>query len=131
MIHCGIIVSMLENDDCYDLHFREECIVYSYPKDIRQWNATNVRNFLLDKHLSQMIPICQEMDGGRLIELYELCSKNSPLMLQTLRCETTELHVTPLSTNIYLKFLYEIKKLKTDYTNTNQAVSSSKVCTLI
>ncbi|CAF1154434.1 unnamed protein product [Didymodactylos carnosus] len=110
---------------------KEQIIVYSYPKDIHQWSAVHVPNFLLDKHLSQMIPICQEMDGRRLMELYELCSKNSPLMLQTLRCETTELHVLPSSINIYLKFLYEMKKLKPDPTSDNQVVSPSKVCTLI
>ena len=38
---------------------------------------TNVHDFLLDQHLNQMTPICQEMDGERLMELCGLRPKDS------------------------------------------------------
>ena len=92
------------------INFREESAVYSYPQDVLQWTPIDVRDFLVDKRLDQMIPICQLMNGERLIELYKLCCINSPLMLQTLRSEAKELYSTSLSTNTYLIFLIEMKK---------------------
>ena len=70
------------------------------------------------------------MDGRRLIELYKLCCNNSPLMLQTLRSETIELNVAPLSSNIYLTFLSEMKNLIPE-DNTSNIITQSKLCTLI
>ena len=111
-------------------YFRKECAIYSYPKDVLQWTPANVRDFLLDKQLDQMIPICQFMDGERLIDLYKLCCNNSPLMLQTLRSETKELHAASLSTNTYLMFLNEMKKLLPKHGSSN-STSQSQLCTLI
>ena len=77
-----------------------------------------------------MVPVCQQMDGKRLIQLYTMCCNNSPLMLQTLRSETMELNAAPLSTNIYLIFLNEMKKLIPE-NNSNNIKSESQICTLI
>ncbi|CAF4267984.1 unnamed protein product [Rotaria sp. Silwood2] len=109
---------------------RKECVVYSYPKDVLQWTPANVRDFLLDKQLNQMVPICQFMDGKILIDLYKLCCNNSPLMLQTLRSETKELHAASLSTNTYLMFLNEMKQLLPKDGSSN-STSQSQLCTLI
>jgi hypothetical protein len=109
---------------------KEQTIVYSYPKDILQWTSVNVRDFLLDKHLDQMIPVCQQMDGQRLVELYKLCRMNSPVMLQTMRSETMESHSHILSTNNYLTFLHELKKLIPE-NNLESNSSRSQLCTLL
>ena len=120
-----------ESKEKFDSYSSKEPVAHTYPTNIHQWNPANVHDFLLDKQLSQMVPICQEMNGERLMELYNLCSKDSVLMLQTLRGETMQLHATPLSTNSYLKFLQEMKKRKPDDMSNNQMVSQSKICTLI
>lgn len=77
-----------------------------------------------------MIPVCQQMDGPRLVELYQLCRINSPVMLQTIRSETMELHSASLSTNVYLTFLHELKNLIPE-DNIESNASRSHVCTLI
>lgn len=112
------------------LIFRNEHTVYSYPKDVFQWTSVNVRDFLLDKQLDQMIPICQQMDGQNLIELYKLCHTNSPIMLQMIRSETLESHSKSLSINTYLTFLREMKNLIPEDNIENKS-SRLKICTLV
>jgi hypothetical protein len=77
-----------------------------------------------------MIPVCQQMDGQRLVELYKLCRINSPVMLQTMRSETMDSHSTSLSTNSYLTFLHELKKLIPE-DNMESSSSRSQLCTLL
>ncbi|CAM4796484.1 unnamed protein product [Rotaria magnacalcarata] len=108
----------------------DERITYSYPNDVLQWTPADVHNFLLDKQLNQMVPVCQQIDGRKLAELYSLCRVNSPVMLQTLRSETKELHSATLSTNIYLTFIHEMKNL-TPKEISNNAVQQSVACTLL
>jgi hypothetical protein len=95
----------------YLFDFREATIDHSYSTDVLQWTSTDVRAFLLDKQLNQMMPICKLMNGIILIELYKMCITNSPSMLQMLRAETMELHSTPLSIHTYLTFLQEMRHL--------------------
>ena len=76
-----------------------------------------------------MMPVCQQMDGQKLIELYKLCRTNSPVMLQTIRSETMDSHSTPLSINAYLTFLHEMKNLIPEE-NTESSSSRSQFCTL-
>lgn len=86
----------------------------------------------MDKQLDEMIPLCESMDGKRLVDLYKLCRSNSALMLQNLRLETKDLHGTPLSTNTYLKFLNEIISYQPESETENKTVNpQSNVCTLI
>lgn len=76
-----------------------------------------------------MVPVCQQMDGRKIIELYKLCCANRPVMLQTLRSETRELHSSQLSTYAYLTFLQEMNKLIPDENN-NSSVPRSQFCIL-
>ncbi|CAM2714700.1 unnamed protein product [Rotaria socialis] len=108
----------------------DERITYSYSNDVLQRTPADVHNFLLDKQLNQMVPVCQQMDERKLTELYRLCHVNSPVLLQTLRSETKELHSTTLSTNIYLTFIHEMKNLIPEEIS-NKAVQQSVACTLL
>lgn len=86
----------------------------------------------MDKQLNEMIPLCEQMDGKRFVDLYKLCRSNSALMLQNLRLETKDLHGTPLSTNTYLKFLNEMISYQPESEISNRTINSqSSVCTLI
>ena len=106
--------------------------MHSYPQNIFEWNPTNVKDFLMEKQLDEMIPLCEQMDGKRLVELYRLCRSNSALMLQTLRLETKDLHVTPLSINTYLKFLHEMTRYQPESEPNNKPMTAqSSACTLI
>jgi hypothetical protein len=109
--------------------FRNKRAGDSYPTNILRWTPTDVHDFLLDKQLNEIVPICQLMDGQTLVELYKMCILNSPVMLQTLRCETKELHSGFLSTNVYLIFLREMKHLVSEETKSNIA-SYSYNCSL-
>ncbi len=119
----------IKTSDCTILIFRNEHTLYSYPKDVLQWTPVNVRDFLLDKQLNQMMPVCQHMDGQKLVELYKLCRTNSPVMLQTIRSEMIESDSTPLSINVYLTFLQEMKNIIPEH-NTGSNSSQSQLCTL-
>ena len=120
----------MKTSNCIILIFRKEHTVYSYPKNVLQWTPANVRDFLLDKQLNQMMPVCQQMDGQKLVELYKLCRSNSPIMLQIIRSETIESRCTPLSINVYLTFLYEMKNLIPE-DNTESSSSQSQLCILV
>jgi len=111
------------------LDFRNVRTPSSYPSDILQWTPVDVRDFLLDKQLNPLVPICQFMDGETFIELYKMCRINSPVMLQTLRSEAME-HSVQLSTNVYLTFLREIKKLISEEKH-NRTIFGFHNCTLI
>jgi hypothetical protein len=69
------------------------------------------------------------MDGETFVELYKMCRINSPVMLQTLRSEAME-HSVQLSTNVYLTFLHETKKLISEEKH-NRTIFGFQNCTLI
>lgn len=102
-----------------------------YPKDVLQWTSTNVHHFLLDKKLNQMVPVCRQMDGCKLIELYRLCCHDSPVMLHTLRSETMELHSSQLSTYVYLSFLSEMRNLMPEDNSNTRKTHKSQICILL
>ena len=80
------------------------------PKDIAQWTVEDVRAFLVRLDLGEtMLPLCPDINGPRLRDLYEMCLINRESMYQSLKFELNQQHHTLLPIAHYLRFLNEIK----------------------
>jgi hypothetical protein len=71
------------------------------------WNDENVKEFLIDNQLDQLIPICKSMDGETLIELHH-SSETMPDKIYGLVNNPKEEH--PVSVGTFFKFISRLKK---------------------
>ncbi|CAF0825508.1 unnamed protein product [Didymodactylos carnosus] len=74
-----------------------------------QWTKDDVQKFLEAKDLDIMKPLCKNMNGERLSELYKMCIDNSESMFQTLKTELYDLEKKTLPVGSYLAFKAELK----------------------
>ncbi|CAF4263837.1 unnamed protein product [Rotaria sordida] len=63
---------------------REEAMNFD---NILNWNENVVRDFLMRKNLSDFLPLCNEINGNELNNLYDMCRNNSALMYDALKFE--------------------------------------------
>jgi hypothetical protein len=73
--------------------------------DIKSWNETAVQNFLTKKHLSDLLPLCNTINGMELLDLYAMCKSSSVLMYRFLKFELLKVHDKVLPISTYLRFI--------------------------
>ena len=78
-------------------------------KNISKWNENTVENFLRKEGLSDLIPLCEGMNGAELLDLYGMCKSSSVTMYRSLKFELLNNHekVLPIAT-----FLHFIRRLR-------------------
>ncbi|CAF1504734.1 unnamed protein product [Didymodactylos carnosus] len=81
---------------------------YSYPTCVTLFTKQNVQDFLSDKMLNVMFPICGQMDGNSLFKTYQMCEKNFAQMYQSLKTELFDLHNKILPLDVYMHFVKEL-----------------------
>ena len=83
------------------------------PANAEQWSVDDVQQFFLKQNLESFLPICDRMNGKRLIGLYQMCLTNSPVMFQSLNNQLAmnktaeKKHLMEISE--YLQFLEDLK----------------------
>ncbi len=80
---------------------------YLYVGPAPMWNDENVKEFLIDNQLDQLIPICQSMDGEALIEFHRSC-ETTPDKIYGLINNPKEQQ--PVSFATLFKFISRLKK---------------------
>ncbi|CAF3354066.1 unnamed protein product [Rotaria sp. Silwood2] len=91
------------NEEVEDYHHEiEETINFD---SIFNWDENVVRNFLIKKNLSNLLPLCNGINGDELNYLYGMCRSNSMLMYHSLKFELLKLHDKLLPISTYLHFL--------------------------
>ncbi|CAF1088140.1 unnamed protein product [Didymodactylos carnosus] len=84
--------------------------ISAYANCVVSWTEENVKDFLTDKNLEAMIPLCENMDGQALHRFYQMCQTNFDAMYQSSKTELLELHKKILPINVYIRFITELKK---------------------
>ncbi|CAF3768334.1 unnamed protein product [Rotaria sordida] len=83
------------------------------PSNIEQWTVDDVQQFLIKQQFEIFLPICSRMNGTRLVQLYQMCMKNSPVMFQSLNNQLAMMNIEKKKSMIeiveYLQFLDDLK----------------------
>ncbi|CAF3338669.1 unnamed protein product [Rotaria sp. Silwood1] len=83
------------------------------PSNIERWTIDDVQQFIIKQKLESFLPICSQMNGTRLVQLYQMCMKNSPVMFQSLNNQLTMTNIEKTKSTIeiieYLQFLDDLK----------------------
>ncbi|CAF0806613.1 unnamed protein product [Didymodactylos carnosus] len=94
---------------------------------LERWTEQDVQEFLMNKNLSQMMPLCNDMDGCGLIELYKMCETNSDGTYRSLNTQLHEMNQKTLPITVYSRFLSELKK----YIVVKTTQKKSFMCTIL
>ncbi|CAF3748826.1 unnamed protein product [Adineta steineri] len=78
-------------------------------KSINQWTTSDVFNFLTTHHLDPIMPLCKEMNGRALIQLYKICITHRLRAYTILTEELRSEQDIDLSLNVYSRFLTAIE----------------------
>ncbi len=81
------------------------------PDCLIDWTNDHVKSFLFQIKLNNTIlPLCSNMTGEHLIQLYQICQINRESMFQSLKFELNQRHQTLLTIEDYISFLIQIKQ---------------------
>ncbi len=98
----------------------------------------DVQQFFLKQNLENFLPICNRMNGKRLVGMYQMCLNNSPIMFQSLNnqlilTKTAEKkHLIEICE--YLQFLEDLKPFvpaSLEKKEVTAAAPQSSVCTIL
>ncbi|CAF4940341.1 unnamed protein product, partial [Rotaria socialis] len=83
------------------------------PLNIEEWNKDDVHQFFIKQNLTCFLPICERMNGALLLQLYQMCATNSPVMFQSLNNQLaiveSDSKPSTIQTMEYLQFLNDLK----------------------
>ncbi|CAF3933768.1 unnamed protein product [Rotaria sp. Silwood2] len=105
------------------------------PSNIEQWTTDDTQQFLIKQQLENFLPICSRMNGTRLVQLYKMCMKNSPVMFQSLNNQFAMMNIEKKKSIIeiieYFQFLDDLKPfVPISYEKTEVVGARSTVCIL-
>lgn len=77
--------------------------------NLSKWNESTVEKFLRKEGLSDLLPLCEGMNGAELLDLYGMCKSSSVTMYRSLKFELLNNHekLLPIAT-----FLHFIRRLR-------------------
>ncbi len=78
-------------------------------ENILKWNETVVRDFLMKKDLSDLIPLCNGLNGEELLDLYGMCKSSSIIMYRSLKSELLDIHEKVLPISTFLHFIHRLR----------------------
>ncbi|CAF0801731.1 unnamed protein product [Adineta ricciae] len=79
-------------------------------KLIKDWTASDVLDFLSTERLTPMMPLCTEMNGRALIQLYKMCLSQHSCMYGILNDELKSTYKTKLSIRTFSVFLSAVEQ---------------------
>ncbi|CAF4027827.1 unnamed protein product [Rotaria sordida] len=80
-------------------------------KSILEWSELDTQDFLVANRLKLLLPLCEEMDGRALIELYNISINNKLPVFHLIKSELTNMHRASFSLSAYLGFLSAIDEV--------------------
>lgn len=89
---------------------------------ISTWNESTVIDFLRKKNLVDLIPLCQEMNGEELLNLYAMCKYSSASMYRSLKFELFNLHEKVLSISTFLHFINRLGRIIDEDVGSNKYI---------
>jgi len=81
--------------------------------NITKWSITVVENFLRTKDLSELLPLCNGLNGEELLYLYAMCKKSSVEMYHSLKFELLKIHEKVLPISTFLHFVHRLHPVNT------------------
>ncbi|CAF2757806.1 unnamed protein product [Rotaria sp. Silwood2] len=80
-------------------------------KPILEWSELDTQDFLAANRLKQLLPLCEEMDGRALMELYNISINNKLPGFHLIKSELTNMHNASFSLSAYFGFLSAIEEV--------------------
>ena len=80
-------------------------------KNISNWTTADVRTFLMQIELSDVLPLFGAINGRELVELYAMCKLDSVSMYRSLKSELLRLHDKVLTIATYLHFIDRLRTI--------------------
>ncbi|CAM4879741.1 unnamed protein product [Rotaria socialis] len=94
-------------------------------KHILNWNEDAVQDFLAKNKLTDLLPICNGMNGNELCKLYGMC-KSSPVgMYRSLKSELLRIHKLVLPISSYLHYMSRLADIDVDYLSLDECTYSN------
>ena len=100
----------------------EEAVELVQVNEMSSWNESKVRQFLLKCNLTAMVPLCANLNGAELINMYAMCQANLVSMYRSLKFELLHVHHRILSIATYLRFISQLRVFSTHRAQLNTAV---------
>ncbi|CAF3401205.1 unnamed protein product [Rotaria sp. Silwood1] len=95
--------------------------------NISNWNESIVRDFLMKKNLSDLLPLCDGINGDELNSLYGMCRSSLVSMYDSLKFELLKLHDKILPISTYLHFISSLSAVCADDLPLNTYICSTYV----
>ena len=76
---------------------------------ILHWSEAAVQDFLRKKDLSDLILLCEGMNGAELVDLYGMCKSSSVTMYRSLKFELLNNHEKVLPIATFLHFIRQLR----------------------
>ncbi|CAF1096118.1 unnamed protein product [Didymodactylos carnosus] len=78
---------------------------------VELWTRKDVVDFLNDKKLEAMIPLCEDMNGSQLLKMYKMCEHDMDGMYKSLKSDLEIIHghQNTLLLKVYIRFVDELK----------------------
>ncbi|CAF0925013.1 unnamed protein product, partial [Adineta ricciae] len=80
-------------------------------RNISNWTTADVRTFLMQIELSDVLPLFGAINGRELVELYAMCKLDSVSMYRSLKSELLRLHDKVLTIATYLHFIDRLRSI--------------------
>ena len=97
--------AMKLNSKALGLYMRRKATTNFTQKAIEQWSESDVLDFLSNQRLTQLMPLCETMDGRALVQLYKMCTANSDRAYMLLNHELKSIYKINLPIGTYTRFL--------------------------
>jgi hypothetical protein len=115
-----------------ELPYQSTSYFSDLPNCITQWTNDHVKSFLFQIKLNKTIlPLCSNMNGQHLLQLYEICLINRESMYQSLKFELNQQHQTLLPIADYIYFLHQIKQYVPLNTTEQSSSFSLTLCNIV
>jgi hypothetical protein len=82
-------------------------------KYIGRWTESDVLDFLFSHHLNELMPLCENMDGPALIQLYKMCMSRHNRIYTVLNDQLKMTHKIFLPIGTYARFLSVMERVVT------------------
>jgi len=95
--------------------------------NISNWSVTVVQDFLTRKQLSDLLPLCNGINGEELLDLYGMCRSNSVSMYRELKFELLKVHEKVLPISTFLHFVNRLRPVNNSSLLLNRYIYSENL----
>ncbi|CAF2134042.1 unnamed protein product [Rotaria magnacalcarata] len=94
-------------------------------KHILNWNEDVVQDFLTKNKLTDLLPICNGMNGNEFCKLYGMCKSSPVVMYRSLKSELLSIHKIVLPISSYLRYMSRLADIDVDYLSLDECTYSN------